>query len=218
MTLPADRANAWASAVPVRQPGTRTRSGNAMHRTRAALLDAAEHCIARYGARRTTMGDVALKAATAKATLYNHFRTKEDLLAGLVEARVDDVARACRSHAGDGVAAVLVIAARAVESNAALRRVVAEEPALAARLATGGDGRVWQQVVDAVRSVLGEAAGSPADDVAVLLVLRWLTSLLLWPCDEATARAQADRLAAAVAGAVAGRPVAVVTSSVGSAT
>lgn len=208
MTVPADRATAWASAVPVRPPGTRTRSGNAMPRTRAALLDAAEHCIARYGARRTTMGDVALKAATAKATLYNHFRTKEDLLAGLVEARVDDVARACRSHAGEGVAAVLVAAARAVGANEALRRVVAQEPALAARLTTGGEGRIRRQAADAVRSVVEAAAGSPVDDAAVVVVLRWLTSLLLWPADEAAARAQADLLAAAVAGGVAGPPVA----------
>ena len=71
---------AGASDAPQRQIGTRTRSGNAMLRTRGNLLEATAHCVERYGVRRTTMGDIALKAVVAKATLYNHFRTKHYLL------------------------------------------------------------------------------------------------------------------------------------------
>lgn len=202
MTLPAAPVAAWASAAPVRAPGTRTRSGNAMHRTRAALLDAAEHCIARYGARHTTMGDVALKAAVAKGTLYNHFRTKEDLLAGLVQARVDDVAQACLGRAGEGAAVVLAAAAEAVCRNEALRRVVTEEPALAARLAAAeGPGR--GRALDAVRRVLEAATGRPVGEASAQLTLQWLTSLLLRPADGDSAGAQARLLAAAVGSAAA---------------
>ena len=43
----------------MREPGTRARSGNAMARTRSALLDAAHACLAKYGIRKTTMVDVA---------------------------------------------------------------------------------------------------------------------------------------------------------------
>ncbi|MDX6225062.1 MAG: TetR/AcrR family transcriptional regulator, partial [Frankiales bacterium] len=78
MTSPSD--------APVRATGTRTRSGNAMLRTRAAILDGAERCIERDGIRRTTMSDVSGEAKVAKATLYNHFRTKDDVMSALVLA------------------------------------------------------------------------------------------------------------------------------------
>ncbi|MCW2543394.1 MAG: transcriptional regulator, TetR family, partial [Frankiales bacterium] len=88
-----------ASDAPVRQAGTRTRSGNTMAHTRAALLHATDACVARYGVRKTTMVDVASRSGVAKATLYNHFRTKDDVLAALVEQQVADLIGQCVTHA-----------------------------------------------------------------------------------------------------------------------
>lgn len=187
-----------ASDLPLRPAGTRARSGNAMLRTRSALLDAAAHCVERYGVRRTTMGDVALKAAVAKATLYNHFRTKDDLLAALVASRVAALTASCEAVAagrppvvpaagdigshdvGAGLAAALRCAAAGLAADRPLRRTVTDEPVLAARLATPGDGRGWDAVRGHVAGVL-ETAGAPADRAAVDVVLRWLVSQVLWP-------------------------------------
>lgn len=189
---------AAASDLPRRPVGTRARSGNAMQRTRSALIDAAAHCVERYGVRRTTMGDVALKAAVAKATLYNHFRTKDDLLAALVESRAAALASVCEAVAagrppaatgtgdigshdlGAGLAAALRCAAAGLAADRPLRRTVADEPALASRLATPGDGRGWEAVRGHVARML-EAADAPADRAAVDVVLRWLVSQVLWP-------------------------------------
>ena len=88
-----------AAAAPVRAAGTRARSGNAMHRSRAAILDAAARCVERHGVAGTTMAGIADAAAVAKATLYNHFRTKDDVLGTLVVTRVGAVATACREVA-----------------------------------------------------------------------------------------------------------------------
>jgi AcrR family transcriptional regulator len=200
---------AGASDAPQRQIGTRTRSGNAMLRTRGNLLEATAHCVERYGVRRTTMGDIALKAVVAKATLYNHFRTKDDVLTALVDARCAAVAETCLAVAaglavrapeglgspdlGRGLAAALRVAAAALAADGPLRRVVRDEPALAARLATPGDGRSWDAARARVTQVL-EAAGAPADPPAVAVVLRWLCSQVLWPTDPAEAALAAELL------------------------
>src|SRR5947209_6872486 len=79
-----------ASAAPVRERGTRTRAGNAMSRTRTALLGGAARAVEVSGTK-ITMAQVAAAGGVAKATLYNHFRTRGAVLAALVEHEVDTV-------------------------------------------------------------------------------------------------------------------------------
>jgi AcrR family transcriptional regulator len=181
------------SDVPVRAPGTRTRSGNAMGRTRSALLEATAECVARYGIRKTTMVDVASKSRVAKATLYNHFRTKDDVLAALVEQQLAELVGACvTTAASSGVVAALARAAEHLAASAPLRKAAEGEQALLAPLMTPGDSRGWQAARDGVAAVLlaGHAPHGPAE---VELVLRWLVSQLLWPvpAGAATSAAQA---------------------------
>lgn len=187
---------ATASDAPVRAAGLRTRSGNAMQRTRTAILDAALGCLAEQGVRRTTMTDLAAAGGVAKATLYNHFRTKDDVLAALVDAQVASLAEACRVVAAEvGLAAALEHAAESLAGIAALRRVADEEPALLAALAAPGDGRGWESARTSVAAVLA-AGGAQAGEAEVELVLRWLVSQLHWPAGAATAGLLAGSLAA----------------------
>src|SRR4051812_23460656 len=132
-----------ASDAPVRTTGTRTRSGNAMLRTRTAILDATARCVERFGVRKTTMSDVASQAKIAKATLYNHFRTKDDLLAALVQSRVEQLTAECSELAGAGLVPALEHAARFLGESAPLRRVAADEPAVLAALGAPAQGRLW---------------------------------------------------------------------------
>lgn len=182
----------------MRPPGVRARSGNAMQRTRSALLTAAEQCVEGKGARRTTMTDVAAHAGVAKATLYNHFRTKDDLLAGLLQARVAELGAACAVVAErEGLARALAAAAVHLGGSGALRGVAADDPALLAPLAVPGEGRGWDQARAGVHAVLtaGHAAAGPVEQD---LVLRWLLSQLLWPVAPVDAEEQAGLLAAAL--------------------
>ncbi|MDT7544383.1 MAG: TetR/AcrR family transcriptional regulator [Actinomycetota bacterium] len=175
MTSPSD--------APVRATGTRTRSGNAMLRTRAAILDGAERCIERDGVRRTTMSDVSGEAKVAKATLYNHFRTKDDVMSALVLARIAALTAECCELAVAGVAPALEHAGRSLGAAGSLRRMSAHEPAIAAALATPGAGRLWDAARGGIETVLREA-GAPTDAAAVHLVLRWLCGHVLWAATE----------------------------------
>jgi AcrR family transcriptional regulator len=168
-----------------------------MLRTRSAILDAAAECIARDGVRRTTMSDVSAQARIAKATLYNHFRTKDDLVSALVLARVEQLAAECAELAVAGLAPALEHAGRSLGASAALRQVAGTEPALAAVLATPGADRGWLAARVGVETVLRES-GAPSDAASVDLVLRWLCGHVLWPATDAEltlgARVLADGL------------------------
>lgn len=183
-----------ASDAPRREGGVHTRSGNAMLRTRRAILDGAAACLERDGVRRTTMSEIAAAGGVAKATLYNHFRAKPDVLAALVEAQAAELAEQCRARAeADGLAAALAHAATALAASPPLRRVAVDEPALLTALVVPDEGPRWAALRAAVEGVLG-AGGAVAGPVEVELVLRWLLSQLLWPVEPQDATRSADVL------------------------
>ena len=172
-----------------------------MGRTRTALLQAAAGCVTARGARATTMGQLALEGGVAKATLYNHFRTKDEVLAALVDSRVAALGEVCLSVAGDGgLAAALERAAAALAADEPLRAVAAGEPALLLPLLRPGAGGGWDAARTAVTTVL-EASGTPSGPGAVDTVLRWLVGQLLQPATADQGRVGAQVLAAGLVAA-----------------
>ncbi len=204
------------SDVPVREPGTRARSGNAMGRTRSALLGATAECVARYGIRKTTMVDVASKSGVAKATLYNHFRTKDDVLAAVVDQQVADLVGACVTTASSaGLVEALAHVATVIGEHPALRKAADGEQQLLAPLLTPSSSRGWQLAREGVAAVL-TAGGAPSTPADVDTVLRWCTSQVLWPLARDDARSGADALVrglGARTAAVPAQPVATAPAS-----
>jgi len=171
------------SAAPVRDPGLHSRAGNAMQRTRAAVLDGAARAVEKHGVRRTTMADIAILAGIAKGTLYNHFRTKEAVFAATVVAGIRSLTQECVTVAGDDLAESLALAADRIGSHPALRRIAQDEPAIVAALSTLGDGDAWTAARDGAGEVL-TAAGATASTANVELLLRWLASFIAAPGHE----------------------------------
>jgi AcrR family transcriptional regulator len=160
-----------ASAAPVRQRGTHTRAGNAMDRTRAALLGGAAKAVTATGTR-ITMAQVAAAAGVAKATLYNHFRTRDAVLAALVEHQVDEIIDA---QAGKPLGTALADAAAVIADHPVRRGLARVEPAVLASLGRIDDAAAgWQHA----RAAVGAALAAEARD-GVDTVLRWLASFIL---------------------------------------
>jgi AcrR family transcriptional regulator len=67
------------------QPRPTTRNERRRAQTRARLLAAARKLFATRGFEQTTIRDIAGDADTALGSFYNYFRTKEDVLAALLE-------------------------------------------------------------------------------------------------------------------------------------
>jgi len=173
-----------ASAAPVRATGTRSRAGNAMNRTRAALLQGARRAVEVSGTK-ITMAQVAAAAGVAKATLYNHFRTREAVLAALV---VDEVERLVEAAAGRPLADALATTAQTLATHPVARALARLEPATLAAIGAidpSADG--WRLARTALADALAAEQRGGVD-----LVLRWLASYLLSPAAPA---AIADDLA-----------------------
>jgi AcrR family transcriptional regulator len=167
-----------ASAAPVRQKGLHSRAGNAMDRTRAALLAGAARAVAVSGTK-ITMAQVAAAAGVAKATLYNHFRTREAVLAALVMHEVDAIVEA---QAGKPLGTALADAASAISASPVRRGLARVEPAVLAavgRIDSSATG--WQRARDAVQTALAAEGRDGADTV-----LRWLASYVISEAEQAS--------------------------------
>ncbi len=188
-TAPRRRAGQVASAAPVRAPGMHTRAGNAMSRTRAALLDGAARVIEVNGTK-IAMAQVAAAAGVAKATLYNHFRTREAVVSAVVLAQVS---RIVDDQQGKALDVALADAALAISANPVRRGLARVDPAALVAIARiDPHAEAWQLA----RAAVG-AALAAADRGGVDTVVRWLASYLLTP---AAPTAIANDVAVLIAG------------------
>ena len=92
--------------------------------TRQALLDGARIVFAEVGVRNANMIEIADRSEVARATLYNHFRDKDELVAALIEDEIERL-RNLIASAPDR-REVLFLIANEISQNAALRKVLAE--------------------------------------------------------------------------------------------
>ncbi|SDP39567.1 transcriptional regulator, TetR family [Klenkia soli] len=175
---PADETGRHATVVlgelPLLRPPAGTsavhaRAGATLARTRRGLLAGAAVAFAEHGLKRATMQHVAAAAGVAKATLYNHFRTKDDVAAALVEA---ELARLAGLAAGLPRERALLALAEEVGGHPVLRRLAQTEPEVLSRLLQGADdGRCAARVASALF----------VDDDTAAVVLSWLVGLVLRP-------------------------------------
>ncbi len=164
---------AIASAAPVQTIGTHSRAGNAMGRTRGALLTGAFRTVLANGTK-ITMSQVALHSGVAKATLYNHFRTRDAVLAALLAHEVDQLIERVSSMP---LERALVQAASDIANHPLLRMLGQSEPGTVAALARV-DARIetWGRVQQAIAATLTREGLGGAS-----VVMRWLASYLVTP-------------------------------------
>ena len=168
-------------------PNTRIRAGNAMQRARAGAIRGALETLARRGLKRLTMAEAADRGGLARATLYNHVRDKDALIAMLLEHESQAVADAF--VAAPSLEQALIDASTMIAEHPALVGLREHDPAALIKLSAPEDG--------AVRQLAGAslaARGTAATDANVDLVLRWLASFVASPSDPAARAAQAASL------------------------
>jgi AcrR family transcriptional regulator len=66
------------------------------------ILDAAAKVFARYGFRKTTMGDIVREAGVARATVYKYFRTKEKVFVAVLHKEFGEILAEVRSSIEGG--------------------------------------------------------------------------------------------------------------------
>jgi AcrR family transcriptional regulator len=160
-----------------------------MGRTRLGLLAGAGRAFAEQGLRRSTMQSVAAAAGVAKATLYNHFRTKDEVARALLALELDRLSAAAAAlPTGEALAAL----SDELGAHPVLRRLAETEPeVLAALLGTDRWAELTGRLAWALR----------VDEDGAQLAGRWLLGVVLQPGRSTARHRQAARLAAVLSDA-----------------
>jgi AcrR family transcriptional regulator len=156
-----------------------------MGRTRLGLLAGAARAFAEHGLRRSTMQSVAAAAGVAKATLYNHFRTKDEVARALLARELDRLTALASELLPDQALATL---SDEVGMHPVLRRLAETEPEVLTSVLTVGSER-WAELTGRLAAALG------VDDDSAELAARWLLGVVLQPGRSTTRHRHAARLA-----------------------
>ena len=167
---------------------TYARQRDTSNKSRVAILAGAKLVIAKVGNYQSNIADIAVSAQVAKATIYNQFADKAEMMESLVESeviRLTELALAASSRQ-EGLA----LLSHAISQDLALRKLVQSDPSDIARLVTITNHPTWVLVHQGIAKVFG------ADSAACGVILRWLIGQIASPITEEESIAQARRLAA----------------------
>ena len=156
--------------------------------TRSALVAGAARAFAEHGVRACTMQAVAAGSGVSKATLYNYFRTKDEVVRALVQVELARLTGLAAALPPDQALAAL---ADEVGEHPVVRRLAAVEPETLIRLVD-----VPPEVVGRLTAALASALGTDEDGAGI--ALRWLLGLMLQPTRSSARHRAAARVAAAV--------------------
>ena len=169
---------------------TYARQRDTSNKSRVAILAGAKIVIAKVGNYQSNIADIAVSAQVAKATIYNQFADKAEMMESLVESeviRLTELALAASSRQ-EGLA----LLSNAISQDLALRKLVESDPSDIARLVTITSHPTWVLVHQGIAKVFG------ADSAACGVILRWLIGQIASPITEEESVAQARRLAASL--------------------
>ena len=160
------------------------------NKSRAAIFAGAKAVIAQVGNYQSNIADIALSAQVSKATIYNQFADKAELIEQLVEsevARLITLALSANSRQ-EG----LYLLSTSISQDEALRRLVETDPNDIAKLVTISTHPTWVLAHQGVAKVFG------ADTAICGLILRWLIGQIGSPITKEESLAQSKRLANAL--------------------
>jgi AcrR family transcriptional regulator len=159
--------------------------GSLHRRTEEAILEGTKSLIARVGIAGLSMIEIADHSQVSRATLYNHFRDKDAVLAALLSS---EVSRICSEATNAGTPAdaleALSIAISNDQALEALRRFDGE-------ILSGALAHTQSELFIDIAKVLFAATKSEA---GTGIAMRWLIGQALQPITPEQSRAQAALL------------------------
>ena len=156
-------------------------------RSRTAILSGAKIVITEVGSYESNMNDIAARAEVSRATVYNHFSDKEEMMLSLVESEIQrlfEIAKKAPTKR-DALYALSI----EISKDPALRKMVETDPLDIAKFVTVSSHPLWILIQESLTSLFGEAAD---------LVLHWLVGQIASPLTPAESAKQADRITRAL--------------------
>jgi len=157
------------------------------NKSRAAIFNGAKLIIAEVGNYQSNIADIALRSQVSKATIYNQFADKAEMMECLVESeviRLTDLALAASSRQE-----ALYALSTAISQDEALRKLTQSDPSDIAKLVTISNHPTWVLAHQGIAKIFG------ADSAACGVILRWLIGQIASPITQEESLAQSKRLA-----------------------
>ena len=154
-------------------------------RSRTAILAGAKIVITEVGSYESNMVDIAARAQVSRATVYNHFADKEEMMFSLLESeilRLVDLAKKSPSPKD-----ALLTLSREISGDKALRKMTKTDPEHIAAFVTIGAHPIWALVQDSLAAIFGAVNSS--------LVLHWLLGQVASPLSAGESAQQSDQIA-----------------------
>ena len=166
---------------------TYARQRDTSNKSRVAILAGAKLVIAKVGNYQSNIADIAVNAQVSKATIYNQFADKAEMMECLVESeviRLTDLALAASSRQE-----ALYALSTAISQDEALRKLTQSDPSDIAKLVTISNHPTWVLAHQGIAKIFG------ADSAACGVILRWLIGQIASPITQEESLAQSKRLA-----------------------
>jgi AcrR family transcriptional regulator len=154
---------------------------------RERWLDAAESCYARFGPGKTTVEDVAQAAGVSRATLYRHFRTRDQLLLAVIVreagrlAKEAEIALRCFDDVGSWIVEGMLFCLREIPNRPLLAMLFApEQVGVASRLVLTSE-RLLEIGAGILRPMFEPARqrGLLRESVQIEVLMEWVLRVLL---------------------------------------
>ena len=157
-------------------------------RSRTAILAGAKIVIGEVGSYESNMVDIAARAQVSRATVYNHFADKEEMMLSLLESEILRLAELAK--AATSTKDALLVLSREISGDVALRKMTVTDPTDIAAFITIGAHPLWAVVQESLTKIFGLDNSS--------LVLHWLLGQVASPLTPAESAHQADQLSSAL--------------------
>ena len=152
-------------------------------RTQAAILEATKGLIATTGLKKMSMIEIADASQVSRATLYNHYRDKESVMAALCESEMERIVTLAQG-ASDATSALMLIS-QEISRDPALAAMRRNDPEILTQAFSTQDHLLWKAFAVAITHVVG-------DEKKSALVVRWLLGQTLSPLTPEQSRSQAQ--------------------------
>ena len=158
--------------TPLNNAPTYQRQGAIHRRTEDAIISTTKTLIAQKGLTATTMIDISAESQVSRATLYNHYRDKNAVVAALLTSELNRLKELMKSIGAP--AAVLEQLSLEISSDEALKMMRLSDPTALAFALTDSANPLWQEFHAAILDVTKL-------EICTSLAVAWLKSQVLAP-------------------------------------
>jgi AcrR family transcriptional regulator len=133
------------------------------------------------------MINIAARAEISRATIYNHFADREEMMIAVVESEIQRLIEVGKQSSSNSEA--LFKLSREISTDQALAKMVETDHDDIVKLLTISEHPLWVEVHRGLAAIFG------AQENNVGLILRWLLAQITSPLTEEQSRVQADKIA-----------------------